>query len=155
MLKKSLFVVAALAMLASVASAGESKFHGWEITKEWVKQEVCTIEVVMDIGYWVRCEPQKMKIDQVDIHKYAGCADIMIECNFDLILTAKISATGAVPGKYSVKLDGGGSANVNAPGRTVEVCVELKEADLGGTTGGAEDVHVANIVMSVVPQAAP
>jgi hypothetical protein len=158
MLKKSLFVVAALALLASVATAGESKHDYFPIKKEWVPQEACPIKVVMDIGYWVSCEPQKIKIEQDKIHEYSGCKDIEIDNNFALTLTAKIAATGKVPGKYSVKLNGGGSADIPKGGGSVNVCVYLKEADLGNVAeveGGDEDVHVATVTLMVVPQAAP
>jgi hypothetical protein len=164
MLKKSLFVVAALALLAGAAQAGENKFHGWEkvITKEWVKQEACTFDVIMDIGYWVHCVDQNdLEITQNnDFHKYRGCKALPIECNFDLILSATVASTGNIAGDLSVEVGPvggpyGGTVPVNRPGGTVDVCVDMENVDLLGDEGGTQDVHVATVTIWVIPAAAP
>lgn len=150
-MKKVLFAVAAVALLAMTAQAGEIKIHEWPT--KFIEQELGTIQVVMDVGYWIRIKDQdknKIKLNQTDIHTYEGCTDIVVECNTNITLSASVSATGAVPGKYSVsKLD---PANVDSPGGTVTLCVQLKEADLTKTPGGSKNVHVATVKLKVVPR---
>ena len=60
-MKKALFAVAAVALLAVAAQAGEIKYHEWPCAP--IPQEITTIPVVMDVGYWVRIKDQdKLKI---------------------------------------------------------------------------------------------
>ena len=150
MVKKSLFAVAAVALLAVAAQAGEIKIHEWPC--EFISQEVATIPVVMDVGYWIRIKDQdklKIKLEQKSIHEYEGCTDMKVECNLNISLSCSISATGAVPGKYSCSLN---PADVDSPGGTVTVCAKLKDADLSKTPGGSKNVHVATITIKVKPR---
>ena len=153
MLKKSLFVVASVALLAVAAQAGEIKIHDWPMTEpEPIPQEVCTINVIMDIGYWIECVNQddELKLTQKDIHEYEGCMNIEMKSNFAAVLSASIAATGAVPGDYSVtKL---APDNIPAGTTSVELCVKLANADLSIQAGGTDNVHVATVTISVVPQ---
>jgi len=155
-MKKVLFAVAAVALLAVAAQAGEIKYHNWP-TGGFIPQELVTIPVKMDVGYWVRVKDQdklEIKLAQEDTHTYSGCTDMVVECNFNLTLTASISKAAASPigGDFSVTLNGGGSANVDAPGATVAVCAKLSNADLKGSTGGAKNVQVATVKIKVVPR---
>ncbi len=150
MLKRSLIAVAAVAVLASIAPAGEIKLHNWPT--KFVPQEIATIPVVMDVGFWVRIKDQdklKIKLNQVSVHEYSGCTNMTVQCNFDLSLSCSIAATGAVGGKYSCSLS---PADVAAPGGTVEVCATLKDANLGDQPGGSKNVNVATVTIKVVPQ---
>jgi hypothetical protein len=149
-MKKVLFAVAAVALLAMTAQAGEIKIHEWPC--KFIPQEVTTIPVVMDVGYWIKIKDQdklKIKLNQKSIHEYEGCTDIKIETNVNIEVSVSVSATGAVPGKYSASIN---DANVDAPGGTRTVCVTLKEADLSKTAGGSKDVHVATVSVKVVPR---
>jgi hypothetical protein len=153
MLKKSLFVVAAVALLAATAQAGEVKTHSWPTS--YVAVEVADIPVVMDIGYWVSILDQddlKIELQQQDIHTYEGCCDITIECNFNLKLSCSITSTGAVPGDYGCSITG---AEIDSPGGSATVCATLTDANLKGTTeisGGMDDVRVATVTVKVVPR---
>jgi hypothetical protein len=150
MVKKSLFAVAAVALLAVAAQAGEIKIHDWPC--EFIAQEVTTIPVVMDVGYWIKIKDQdklKIKLAQKDIYMYEGCTDMKVECNLNITLSCSISATGAVPGKYSCSLN---PADVDSPGGTVSVCAKLKDADLSKTPGGSKNVHVATVTIKVLPR---
>jgi hypothetical protein len=152
-MKKVLFAVAAVALLAVTAGAGEIKIHEWPC--QFVPQEVTTIPVVMDVGYWIKVKDQdklRIKLTQKTIHSYEGCVDVVIETNTNITVSAKITSTGAVPGDYSVKVNGGGSAPVDAPGGTVTICAYLEKADLSKTPGGSKDVHVATVSVRVVPR---
>ncbi|MHC4520805.1 MAG: hypothetical protein ACYTAS_19620, partial [Planctomycetota bacterium] len=69
--------------------------------------------------------------------------------NFSLKASCSISATGAVPGKYSCSVL---NADLDQPGGTVTVCAKLKEADLKQTPGASKDVHVATVTLKVAPR---
>jgi len=150
MVKKSLFAVAAVALLAVAAQAGEIKIHEWPC--EFIFQEVAQIPVVMDVGFWVKIKDQdklKIKLSQKSIHEYEGCTDINVECNFNITMSCSISATGAVPGSYSCSIN---PASLSAPGGTATVCAKLKDADLSKTPGGSKGVHVATVTIKVKPK---
>lgn len=150
MLKKSLFAVAVVALLAAVAPAGEIKIHDWPTT--FVPQELTDIPVLMDVGYWVFIKDQdklKIKLQQKSIHEYEGCTDVAIQCNFSLKASCSISATGVVPGKWSCSVL---NADIDQPGGTVTVCAKVKEADLKNAPGATKDVHVATVTLKVAPR---
>jgi len=159
MLKKSLFAIVAVAMLATITTAGEIKIHNWP-TGGFIPQEIpgLSIPVTMDIGYWVHIKDQdkiKIKMTQKGIHEYEGCTDMVVDCNFNLTLSVSISATGKISGKYSTSIS---PADIDLPGGTTTVCAKLKEADLNTKSGdvymagGSKNVHVANIKVKVVPR---
>jgi hypothetical protein len=154
MLKKSLFVVALVAMLAVMAQAGEYKAHNWPTNYQ--AMEITTIPVKMDIGYWVRILDQDklgIKLNQNTTHEYQGCCDMKVQCNFLVELSASISKASGSPvdGKWSAKINDSGSYNLDSPGGTVTVCAFLKEANLTASTGGQNNVHVANVTIKVRP----
>jgi hypothetical protein len=150
-MKKALVAMAVVALLAVSVQAGEIKLHNWPCT--FVSVEITSIPVVMDVGYWVKIKDQdKLKIklvqDETDIHKFKGCVDMVVENNFNIVLSCSISATGAVPGDYSCSVD---PANVPAGGGTVKVCATLTKADLSKTPGNSKDVQVATVKIKVKP----
>jgi len=151
MLKRSVLTVAVVTLLAVGAQAGEIKLHTWPT--QFVSVEVTSIPVVMDVGFWVRIKDQdKLRIkliqDEADIHKFKGCTDMVVENNFNLVLSVSISATGAVPGDYSASID---PSNLPAGGGTVKVCATLTKADLSKTPGNSKDVQVATVKVKVKP----
>jgi len=146
-----MIAVAVVALLAVGVQAGEIKTHDWPCS--FVALEITSIPVVMDIGYYVRIKDQdKLKIklvqDEQDIHKFKGCVDMVVESNFNLVLSASISKTGAIDGEYSVSVD---PANVNAGSTTVKVCATLIKAVLTGQAAGTKDVQVATVKIKVKP----
>ncbi len=151
MLKRSILAVAVVALLAVGVQAGEIKTHDWPC--QFVSLEITSIPVVMDIGYYVRIKDQdKLKIklvqDETDIHKFKGCVDMVVESNFNLVLSASISKTGAIAGDYSVSLD---PSSANAGSTTVKVCATLTNAVLTGQPAGTKDVQVATVKIKVKP----
>jgi hypothetical protein len=149
-MKKVLFAVAAVALLAMTAQAGEIKIHEWPC--KFIPQEVTTIPVVMDVGYWIKIKDQdklKIVLQQKSIHEYEGCTDIKVETNVNITLSVSVTATGAVPGGYSATVN---PADIDSPGGTATVCVKLKDADLSKTPGGSKGVHVATVSVKVVPR---
>jgi len=156
MLKKTLFVVAAVAMLGSVALAGDTHFksHGFSWTKVYTPLEVSgvSIPVKMDIGYWIKIPGEtnlEIKMDQVSIYKYSGCTTMNVLCNFNLTLSVEIVPTGSVGGSYSASIS---PADIDSPGGSTQVCAELKDAVLSEQPGGQNNVTVANIKLYVIPR---
>lgn len=151
-MKKQLFAVAAVVLMAVVAQAGEIKIHDWPCAL--VPQEVATVRVTMDVGYWVQVVQQDrvIKLSQVDIHTYQGQQTYDIRTNTCLTLSCSISPTGQVPGTYGCSID---PAQINAGTTPVVVRATLTNANLANVPGGSRDVHVANLTIRVVPRACP
>ncbi len=158
MKKKELFAVAVVVLMAVVAQAGEIKFHEWPVAP--VPQEITTIPVVMDIGFWIRIKDQgdlTIKLAQEAIHTYSGCTNAVVETNTCLTFSCSIASvvrdgSAVVPGTYSCSVD---PANIDSPGGTLTVCARLTDADLSRVAGGTKNVHVANVTLRVVPRACP
>lgn len=134
----------------AAAPAGEIKTHYWPCA--FVPQEIATIPVLMDIGYWIEIVNQDtfIKLRQTTINTYEGCTNLHVRCNADLTLNCWIAPTGTVPGTYSCSISG--SANVNRPGGIVTVCAKLKNPNLASHPGGSVNVHVASVTITVVPR---
>jgi hypothetical protein len=159
MLKKSLFAVTVVALLAALAPAGEIKLHSWPTS--YIPQELTDIPVLMDIGYWVFIKDQdklKIKLSQTGSqgsntgqHQYEGCTDVAIQCNFDMKLSCSISKNGAVNGDYSCSVT---PNTLSVGGGTVSVCAKIVKASLGtgGLVGGTKDLQVATVTLKVAPQ---
>jgi hypothetical protein len=161
-MKKALFAVAAVALLAVTAQAGEIKYHEWP-TGGPIPQEITTIPVFMDVGYWVRIKDQqklKIQLKQDSIHVYSGCTSMAVETNTCLTFSCSISKTqrvapltgDVVPGAYSCSVS---PANIDAPGGTLTVCAQITDADLSKVPGGTKGVKVADVTVRVVPRACP
>ncbi len=103
---RTLLLSAAISLLLAVSGqAGEIKIHDWPT--EYIPQEVATIPVVMDVGYYVQVMDQdklRIKLRQKSIREYEGCTDMVVRCNFDLTLSCTIVPTGAVSGDYSCSI---------------------------------------------------
>jgi hypothetical protein len=143
--------VAVAALLAAGVQAGEIKTHDWPTT--FVPLEITSIPVTMDIGYFVQIKDQdklviKLAQDELDIHKFTGCTNMVIESNFNLELSASITKTGAIAGDYSVSLD---PSTAKAGSTTVKVCATLTNANLVGQPAGTKDVQVATVKIKVKP----
>lgn len=151
MSRRSLLIVGLLAVSwAAAAPAGEIRTHYWPC--QLTPQEITTIPVLMDIGYWIEIVNQDtfIKLQQTAISTYEGCTNLLVRCNAKLTMGCSIASTGTVPGTYSCSISG--SANVNPPSGTVKVCAKLKNPNLASQPGGSVNVHVANVTITVVPR---
>jgi len=154
-MKKLFCAIAAALWMAVSAHAGEIKYHEWPMAP--IPQEITTIPVTMDVGYWIRIKDQgnlKIKLAQDSIHTYSGCTSVVVETNSSLTFSvsiARVTKDGnpVVPGDYSASVS---PANVDAPGGTLSVCAKLQNADLSKVPGGTKNVHVANVTVRVVPR---
>lgn len=149
MSRRSVFIGLLVALCASIAPAGEIKVHSWPCMP--VAQELTTIPVVMDIGYWIQIVNQDavIKLQQVSIYTYEGCADLQVRTNTNVRLSCSITPTGAVPGTYTCSVTG---ADVDVPGGKIKVCAKLTDANLAGRLGGTRDVKVALVTIRVMPR---
>jgi hypothetical protein len=149
MSRRSLFLGFVAALCASAAPAGEIKFHLWPCAP--IPQEIATIPVFMDVGYWIEIVNQNaiIKLRQISIHTYEGCTDLLVRSNTDLRLSCSIAPTGAVPGTYSCSITG---ADIDAPGGHADVCAKLTNANLAARPGGTKNLKVAVVTIRVVPR---
>jgi hypothetical protein len=157
MLKKSLFAVAVVTLLAAMAPAGEIKIHDWPTS--YIAQELTDIPVLMDIGFWCYIADQdKLKIKlaqtaqtEASKHNYEGCTNVAIQSNFNMKLSCSIASNGAVAGDYSCSVT---PNTLSVGGGTVSVCAKLTKAQLGtsGLVGGSKDLRVATVTLKVAPQ---
>jgi len=174
-MKKALFAVAAVALLTVVAQAGEIKLHEWPC--EPVPQELMSIPVYMDIGYWIRIKDQGKKLiymHQDAIHVYSGCtgdaksggdSKITVETNTAMrfsceFVPVKVDGSNLVPadqdndaGKgYDCWVD---PSEVAAGNTVVTVCARIRGANLSKIPGGSKKVHVADVKLKVRPVSVP
>jgi len=149
MLRRRFLVMASIVLVATATQAGEIKVHQWPTA--FVPMEVTSYPVVMDVGFWMEIvnQFQIIKLEQITIHKYQGCVDVKVRTNFKLLLSSKITPTGAVPGTYTATLT---NASILPPYGVADLCVTLENANLTGQPGGSKNVHVATVVIRVVPQ---
>ena len=157
MLKKSLFAVAVVALLAAAVPAGEIKLDQWPVT--YVPQTITKIPVLLDVGFWIFVPDQdklKIKLAQVSQagggkHRYEGATNVNVRTNFDIKLSTSIAKVGDWSGglESSVSPD-----TVSAGSNTVSVRAVAKDVVLnsGGFIGGAKNVQVATVTLKVVPQ---
>jgi len=138
-----------MVLLASTLQAGEIKVHEWPV--QFIPLEVTSYPVVMDVGFWMEVVNQfdVIKLQQVTIHKYEGCLDVKVKTNFNLLLSCTIAPTGAVPGIYTATLT---DAAISPPYGVAKLCVKLENANLTNQPGGSKNVHVATVVIRVVPR---
>ena len=152
MLKRSLIAVVAVAVLATVAQAGYIKTHDWPTT--YVPQELTTIPVWVDVGYYVEVLNQntnKIKLYQKTgtPRNFEGSCVIKVKTNFNLTLTAGITSKGVVTGSFGVSLD---PSDLNA-GTATDVKVTATATNLNIETVPANtELEVATVKISVVPR---
>jgi hypothetical protein len=180
MLKKVLFVVAAVAMLAVTVQAGEvqTKVHAWPMAP--VPVEITQIPVFINAGFYISVEKNDYKIKLAQLTgsktKYEGCVTIKVKANFVAILTATITPTkkdtdgdGVADTDvlkntgccepWTVTLNGikqvCGGQGVEIPAgcvwTEVIVCAQANCVDLCSVEGGKCDIRVATVSIFAVP----
>lgn len=161
MLKKSLFAIAVVALLASVASAGRIKVEG-----EWPNvctyQEMCfpPLDIVMDIPYYCDLESQDpIKVTQQEdaIDHFAGCVTRVLRCNFALTLKASAALTSGIDGTATAKVNGADSVDLDPCSHDIEICVDITGldikdvSDVTGKNAGQADVKIGEVTLCVTP----
>ena len=155
MLKKSLIAIAVLA-IALPAIAGDIKVHvPWP--KTYVPQEITTIDVILDVGFFIHIKDQ----DPIKVHQdttasnpyqtYKGCKTTDVISNFDAKLFGSVKATSAAGGSWSAKFDGSDETHVHPGTTSVEICVSGSKVKIDKLQGGSKDVKVAELSIMVLP----
>jgi hypothetical protein len=154
MLKKGLFIVAAVAMLAMTAQAGEIKLHQWPCTL--VPQEITTIPVYIDAGYYIYIKDQgNLRIDLTQVSgtvkNYTGSCTMQVKTNFNVQFSGSCTPlTGYSADAWNVSL----SPSTLAPSTSeqpVVVTLNVVNLNLVALPGGVNDVLIANVKIKVVP----
>jgi hypothetical protein len=167
MLKKSLIAIAVLA-IALPAVAGDLKVHDpWPTT--YVPQKITTIDVILDVGYYIHVKDQKpIEIYQdtsaSDPYKtYSGCKKTDIVSNFEAKLSGKVTAKSQAGGTWWSKFaiqDGDPTSSLVIPaGKTnVNICVGATKFNIENMVGdsaaglaGSKNLKVAELAIMVVP----
>lgn len=152
MLKRGLIAVVAVAVLATVAQAGYVKTHEWPTT--YVPQELTTIPVWIDVGYYVEVKDQtknKIKLYQKTgaPRDYVGDTTITIKNNFKLTLAASVSPkAGTIGGTFTVALD---KSDLDPGVNAVKVTVNGTNLAIENATANQE-AEVATVKITVVPR---
>jgi hypothetical protein len=152
MLKKSLIAIAVLA-IAMPALAGQIKIHDpWPTTL--VPQSICTIDVTLDVGYFIHIkdqDPIKVNQDGSDgdpYHDYTGCKTTDVTTNFAANLTISVGSTSAGGGSWSGSIT---PSAVPIGTTNVQICVSGKDVAIEKLYGGTKNVKVAEATINVVP----
>ena len=161
MLKKSLIAIAVLAVVAP-AFAGSVMVHDpWTYTKVYTPVPVATIDVIMDVGYYINIvDITPIKISQNGsvgngnpYINYKGCATTDVQTNFAATLSATVASKNTAVGDsshYSVTLN---PTSIPVGTTPVQICVTGVNLDITALTGGAKDQKVAEVTISVLPTA--
>jgi hypothetical protein len=162
MLKKSLIAIAVLAIALPVV-AGDLKVHDpWPTS--YVKQKITTIDVILDVGYYIHVKDQKpIEIYQdtgaSDPYKtYKGCKTTDVVSNFEAKLSGSFNKTSAAGGDWSAKFNGSSTGTIPAGVTPVEICVSVTKINIENLVGdsaaglaGTKNLKVAELAIMVVP----
>jgi len=101
MLKKCLFAIAVVALLAVTVQADTAQYkgHPWPWPIEWKEIVVCEFPVFIEIGYWIEikdCQDLEIILKQIECSElksgeadaddwpcYEGCEKVKVRCNFE------------------------------------------------------------------------
>jgi hypothetical protein len=174
MLKKSLIAIAVLACVAP-AFAGTLKLDGtWPTTCTYTPQTICTLDVTIDVGYYIVVEnedPIKLtqgiesnpSNDASGATTYSGSKDYTVNTNFVAKLSASIASTDTsivADGDLSVSITNSGStanagtsdpAVVSIGGDTVTIAVTANNVHIENLDAGSSDQTIAQVTVSAVP----
>lgn len=151
-------------------SNSEIKGESWSWPATFDFQDICVIPVRMDVGFWIRvvdCKNLVLNLKQVEIHKYSGSVNAVIQCNVNV----ELSVVWAKDPDISLSGDlmtYGSSASVtpsllDAPGGTVTISLTLSNVDIAGIvknsarsiSGGQNGVKVGTVTLRVRPNVKP
>jgi hypothetical protein len=140
-------IVAAVTSATLPCSAGELQGHQWPCAFVWQDVPVM-IPVCMDVVFvpTIFVSASSIRLQQTGPTSYHGCGVLYVQCNFALTLTCAIEPTGAVPGEYSCTI---ANPDMDAPGGSASVCVDLENADVGAELGARRSVTVAIVTITV------
>jgi hypothetical protein len=135
------------------AMAGEIKIHNWPTT--YIPQLVATIDVQMNVGYYIHIIDQKALTVVQDTqandpyHTYVGCKSSEVETNFPCILSAEATATSPAGGTWVPSIN---PEYLPIGTSTIDICVVGYNVKIEELVGGAKNLKVAEISIFVLPE---
>jgi len=174
MLKKSLIAIALLAIVLPAFAVDptvlDQKFHKpWpgKIVKTYNWQDVQTINVVMDVGYWIEIKyTGDIKIAQDatlgdPFFSYSGCINnVQVKSNFaatikgTVVTSPEAMALGIGDGDgkavWAATINGASSYDVVGGLATVNICVTGVKVRIG-LLPQADNYRIAILTISVIP----
>jgi hypothetical protein len=163
MLKKSLIAIAILAIAMPAFAAETNKFHKpWSSTTTYNWQCVTTMNVVMDVGYWIQIDKTgDIKVQQDALlgnafYSYSGCkSGITVKANFAAVLKATASAKSAAGGSWSGTINDASTYTYDSgmvgTTQTIKVCVSGTNVDISKLSQ-SDNVKVAEVSICVIPE---
>lgn len=179
MVKKTLIVMAAVVLLASVAQAALEEYYfgkdGHKMVKvdgsktvrwpvEYKALKVCAMPVKMSLGMWVeveKCDDKKIILEQVDcgdIGKgsgdfpcYLDCEKFRVRANFPVQLGTDLSKEGDVINEWEAYYNGDSTVPGDGNFKEVEVCVKAWKARLYKGAPG-DETKVGTLYITAKPQ---
>lgn len=137
-----------------IAEAGSLKVHDWQKTCFYVAQDVYSLGVTIDVGYYFQIEDQEAIIVGPDnstgdpLHTYAGYKQSDVVTNFPAILSVSISPVGTDVGQWNASV-----APENVPMGTTSVKIFVQGENVGQHVLSPDaPTRVAVVTLSVVPQ---
>jgi len=170
MLKKSLIAVALLAIVLPAFAVDptvlDQKFHKpWpgKIVKTYNWQDVQTINVVMDVGYWIEIKyTGDIKVAQDatlgdPFFSYSGCINnVQVKSNFAATIKGSVAtspeavAAGVTEAEWGVTINGASSYDVVGGVASVNICVTGKKVAID-KLAQADNYRIAILTISVIP----
>jgi hypothetical protein len=139
-------------------ASAERKAESYNWPAAYQSQDICTIPVRMDVGFWIKvngAKDLKLNLKQVEIHKYSGSVDVSINCNVNIKLGVSWSKASNIDlGGYSSSVSVSPST-LDAPGGTVTVNLTLSNVNLQNLQGGQNCLQVGVVTLKVTPNVTP
>jgi hypothetical protein len=160
-MKKSLLLgIVAVVLFALPALAGEKKIENWQGYWTWFAQPVKDFPIKMKIPWFIDITNQEgweILLEQVECAAlgrgagdwpcFKGCNDLKVATNFNCTLLCGVNRK-YLDGMWDCSVS---PEDVDIPGGTATVCVELWKADLLSMPPG-ETMHVADVDIYVKPR---
>ncbi len=128
------------------------EFQDWPTV--YVTEDMTDMDILMDVGYFIVIVDQGPIHVSSDItapdpyHTYEGCKSTNVESNFWARLYVEAAAVSAAGGYWSATVE----PDYVPPGTTtIQICVVGEDVRIENLFGGAQEVKVAEITMSVLP----
>jgi len=176
MVKKSLIVIAVVALIAATAQAGDiftkDKDVSYKEDGRWpyvyIPVEICKFPVYMEVGYFVTiedCEKLEIVLEQVncsgdngigkssgDFPCYLGCEKFEARSNFDAIFGAELKKIGGVLDKTDIYFSEDDDNEIPGDGswHDVEICIKAWKAKIYKAEPD-DEVEVGEVTITVKP----
>lgn len=163
MLKKCIFAIAVVVLLAASVQAASYKKDGrWPST--YLEVDICTIPVYMEIGYYVEldCEDKEIKLVQITCPEgkafpcYLGCVELTGRANFPAIFGASLENKHAVLNETSVSFSTespyvGNQFAGTGEDEKMQICVEAWDTNIHLSGSPNDKMLVADLKITVKP----